>query len=210
MTIKAVFIDFDLTLVDTKPGVKASYRALCKLTNQKPTKKGFERYVGSRFSETIDRLHKESNIPKKKIIQTYLKAYKSKIPNMKYYGKKIIPKLKDRKIIILTNNYKKAVKAACRHLNIKYDRLITDQDMKKDQKKHDAIIKTLNKLNLKKSEAVYVGDHINDVKEARKAGIISVIVPTGVYKKSYLKKFHPDFLLPSLKKLPKIIKDSNK
>jgi len=210
MTIKAVFIDFDLTLVDTKPGVKASYKALSKLTNQKPTKKGFQEYVGSRFSEMIERLHKESGISKKKLIQTYLKAYKSKIPKMKYYGKKVIPKLKDKKIIILTNNYRKAVKETCKHFNIKYDKLITDNEMKKDQKKHDAIIKTIKKLNLKKSEAIYVGDHINDVKEAHKAGIRSVVVPTGVYKKSYLKKFHPDFLVPSLKKLPEIIKDSNK
>ncbi|MBD3354461.1 HAD-IA family hydrolase [Candidatus Woesearchaeota archaeon] len=206
MTIKAVFFDFDLTLVDTKPGVKASYKALSKLTDKKPTKKGFRKYVGSRFSEMIERLHKESDISKKKLIQTYLKAYRSKIPKMKYHGKKIIPMIKDKKIIILTNNYKKAVKAVCRYFNIKYDKLITDQDMKKYQKKHDAMIKTLKRLDLKKSEAVYVGDHINDVKEAHKAGIKSVIVPTGVYKRSYLKKFHPDFLLPSLKKFPKIIK----
>ena len=75
--------------------------------------------------------------------------------------------------------------------------------MKQDETKHDVIKKAMK--SLKPSEAIYVGDHINDVIEAHKAGIKAVIVPTGVFKKLYMKRYHPDYMLSSLNKLIDII-----
>ncbi|MBD3249125.1 HAD hydrolase-like protein [Candidatus Woesearchaeota archaeon] len=205
--IKAVFLDFDLTLVDSRPAVKATYKRLSKLIGKKPTKKGFQEYVGSRFSEVIEKLHKESGIPKKKLIDVYHKTYIGNVSKLRYYGKSLVSKLNKKgiTIIILTNNHKETVKKSCDHFNIRYNKLIADKDMKKGEKKHDAIKKELKSMRLNPSEALYVGDHINDIKEADKAGISSVIVPTGVFKKLELKRHNPDLIIPSLNKLAKVI-----
>jgi len=124
---------------------------------------------------------------------------------MKFYGKKLLPKLKGIKIIIITNNNRKAVKQACKYFKIKYNLLIANEDMKKNQRKHNAIKKTLKKLKLEPEQTFYVGDHINDITEAHKAGIRSVIVTTGVFKKPYIKKHHPDFIISDINKVLKLI-----
>ncbi len=205
--IKAVFLDLDLTLVDSMPAVKESYRQLSRLTNRKPDKEGFKEYIGNKFSDMVGKLHEETGIPKKKIIKTYHEAYMSKLSLIKNYGKKIIPKLKKEgiKTIILTNNHKKTAKKICEHLDISYDDLITDEDMEKTGKKHDAMKRVIKKMKIKPSEALYAGDHINDIKEARKAGVLSAVVPTGVFKKSELEKHNPDIAISSLDDLAKMI-----
>lgn len=204
--IKAIFFDFDLTLVNSRPGAKATYKALWKLTNQKTSKKGFQAYVGSRFSEMVDELNKRSGVSKKTIISTFNRIYASKIPKMKFYGKKLFPKLREVKVIILSNNTKTAIKKVCSYYNIKYYALYADEDMAKNETKANAISRTLRRLKLNRSEALYVGDHINDVIESHKAGIKAVIVPTGVFKKLYIMRYHPDFMISSLNKLTKLLK----
>lgn len=202
--IKAVFFDLDLTLIDSMPGAIASYNAVCKEAGIKTSKKGFQKYVGSRFSSMVNEFHEISKVPKQKLILTYLHAYNNSIPKMKQYGKNLLDKLKTKKIII-TNNTRKAAEKAVDYFDISYDFMITDEDMKKNEKKHDAMKRVLKKLKLKHSEALYVGDHINDVIEAHKSGIKSVIVPKGVFSKTYLKKFHPDFLLNNIDEVSRLI-----
>ena len=81
--------------------------------------------------------------------------------------------------------------------------MVASDDMKKDENKHDIIKKAIK--SKPSSESIYVGDHINDVIEAHKAGIKAVIVPTGVFKRMYIKRYHPDFMIPNLNKLTEII-----
>ena len=204
--IKAIFFDFDLTLVNSTAGAKATYYGLWKKAGLKTSKKGYQQYVGSRFKDVVEDLHEKSGMSKKKIIDEFNKLYIKKIPKMKFLAKGLFYKLKNVKKMIITNNNRTAVEAACKYFGIKYDKLIADDNMAKDERKHDAILKNIKKLGIKKSEAMYVGDHVNDVKEAYKAGIKSVIVPTGVFKKLYIKRYNPDFMISSLKKLPKLIK----
>lgn len=204
--IKIIFFDFDLTLVNSMPGAKATYYSLCRITKQNPTRNGFKQYVGTRFSKMIDNLHNLSGTPRKELTDAYNNIYESKIPEMRFYGKDLFPKLKGIKIAILTNNNGDAVKKVCKYFKIRYDYLIADENMEKDDKKHNAVIKLLKKLKFKHSEALYVGDHINDVIEAHRAGIKSVIVPTGVFKKLYIMKYHPDFMVSSINKVEELVK----
>ena len=206
--IKALFFDLDLTLVDTRASARATYLMFSKIIHKKPTKRGFQKYVGSKFSDIINFYHKESNIPKSKLTDLFIKKYSSNYSKMTYYGRQLFKRLnksKAQKIIILSNNNKQAVKNICKHFNIRYDKLIANEDMKKSEKKHNAILKTIKKLKIKKSEAIYIGDHINDVIEAHKAGVKSAVVPTGMFNKIYIKKYHPDFMISSLNRVIDLI-----
>jgi phosphoglycolate phosphatase-like HAD superfamily hydrolase len=206
--IRIIFFDFDLTLVDSRPGAKATYKSLWRLAGMKKSAKGFQQYVGSRFSLMVNHINEVSGVSKKTIVMTYQRGYDRYIPKMRFYGKELLKKLAmhpEIKMIILSNNRKESVKRACAYFKIKYDMLITDDDMAANETKASAISRTLRKLGLKKNEALYVGDHINDIKLAHKAGIKSVVVPTGVFSKLYLKRKHPDFVVNKLLDIEKII-----
>lgn len=52
------------------------------------------------------------------------------------------------------------------------------------------------------AETIYVGDHPNDVKAAREAGVRIVAVGTGVVSGEELAAFRPDLYVPSLQGVP--------
>ncbi len=49
---------------------------------------------------------------------------------------------------------------------------------------------------------IYVGDHPGDVKAARAAGAVSVVVPTGPINEGILRESKPDVVLQSLEEFP--------
>jgi len=206
MTLKAIFFDFDMTLVDSKPIARASYRALLNYKHQKPTQKGFGAYVGRRLSESIS-LFAENEDEKKKLIKIFLKVHENKLKRLKVYGKETLKYLKKKKIkvIIISNNAEEVIRKTCKIHNLHFDKIIADEDMRKGWKKHDEMKVEMKMMNLKKKEALYVGDHINDIKEGRKAGIRVISVTTGVFSKKELEKYHPAFIIKNLNELKDIL-----
>jgi len=67
----------------------------------------------------------------------------------------------------------------------------------------------LQEHKIKKTEAIIVGDKLDtDILAAKKAGIANVLVLTGVTKKQEVKmnkKIKPDFVINSLKDIPRIL-----
>ncbi len=200
--IKAIFFDFDMTLVDSGPIAKESYRALLKYTRKKPTQKGFDDYVGRRVSESISALAK-TEAEKKEMLRIFLKIHEHKITKLKVYGRYALKYLKRKKIkvVIVSNNANEVIEKTCRAHNLHFDKIIADDELKIGEKKHQAIKREIKKLNLKKEEAFYVGDHINDIKEGKKAGIRVVSVTTGVFSKEQLAKYKPYAIIKDLNEL---------
>jgi len=207
--IKLIFFDYDLTIADTRKFVKKSYNALCKASGVKPTKKGFEAYTGKRVSENIKFFSEISKRKKseQELYKVFFDAHKDEEKKAKLYNKEIFSLLKNKKIkiIIISNNSKKIIQKVLQYNKMHFDKIIADEDMKKGEEKHEKILSELKKLGLKKDAALYVGDHINDIEEARKAGIKIASVTTGVFSKNELKKYKPDFIIENLSELKKVI-----
>ena len=199
--IKAVFFDFDLTLVNSRAGARASFKALSKLDKEI----SFKQYMGLKFSDVINHFHKKTGITKNKINDIFCESFLGELDSMKFYASGLFPKLKRKKIVIITYNTRRVVSKIAKHFGIKYDLMITDDDFGKNEGKHTGILNALKKFKLKKNGVLYVGDHIVDVIEAHKAGIKSVVVPTGVLKKIYIKKYHPDFMVSNINKISDLI-----
>jgi HAD superfamily hydrolase (TIGR01549 family) len=204
MTIKAIFFDFDQTLVDTMPASIKCFKGWCRLTNLKPTKKLFNKFIELRVKDAVNLFHEKSGISKKELQKNFTETFTESIPEIKFYGGELLPKLKNQKIAIITYNIKDVVIPILKYFNVKYDLLITDDDIL-NAEKHDAMLMALKKLKLKKSEVLYVGDVITDVIESHKAGIKSVVVPTGFMKKIYIKRAHPDFFVSNINKVADLI-----
>lgn len=204
--IKAIMFDFDMTLVNSMPLAHASYRALLNYKKIKPTEKGFDAYIGKRLSESIEQLAKDKR-EKKNLIDIFLKIHESRIKKLKVYSKEVLKYLKNKKIkiVIISNNSREVIKMVCRIHKLHYNLIVADENMKEGEEKHQAIIRTLKKLNLNKNEIFYVGDHINDIREGKKAGVRVISVTTGVFSANQLKRYHPYTIINNLNQLRKIV-----
>ena len=205
----AILFDFDLTLVNSKPGGVASFRALCQATRIKPTKELEKIYFGKRVSESMIFFSKNSRvkISPQELYKIYLKSFKAKISQTKVYGKEILSYLQKNKIkiVIISANSESIIKLICKHFKLSYDLLITDNQMPKKSEKSVAITQAIRKLKLKKGQVFYVGDHINDIIQGKKAGVRVISVTTGFYKANDLKKYNPDYIIKNLNEIKKII-----
>lgn len=206
MKVKAVFFDFDMTLADTEKGVLATYKEFCKFANMFPHKHALGQYMGNKVSENIEKFTKNKK-EQKLLYKLFLRVFMHEIPYFTVYGKELLSHLKKNKIkiIIISNNSRKAIKAACRYWKIPHDMIVGDEDMRKDWEKHQEITYVIKKLQLKKSQVLYVGDHIHDIQEAKKAKLKIASVTTGVFGKKELLRYHPDYIINNLNELIQLI-----
>ena len=204
MKFKAILFDWDLTLANSLKVNLIAYKAVCKEVGIKPTRKEFRRFIGSSVTNNVRYFQKEYGY-KKDLRKTMKGAFMENIDKIKIYDKNITNELKKKaKIAIITGNSEAIIKAVAKKHKMKYDALIGDETTKGKEKVW-AIKQLLKKFKLKKKDVVYVGDHINDVKQAHKAGVKAIIIPSKVNRKSYLKKFHPEFILRNLKEVKRIL-----
>src|SRR3989338_2169341 len=160
--LKAILFDWDMTLVDSKHLVKYAYLALCRAAGEKPTKRGIEEYCGNRLSVNIEnfcnRNKKTFKGTKKDLMKVYIKTFEKYDPRIKFKGKNILNELRKRgvKIAIVSNNTKFSIVKPAKKYKIKYDVLIADEDLKKSDRKSDAIKKAIKKLKFDKREVTYV------------------------------------------------------
>ena len=212
MKFKAVFFDWDLTLVNSLKANKMAYRAICKEVGEKPTEKGFKRFVGSSVTKNVDyfysRRRKTYKGTKLKLRNVLKGAFMKHLNTIKVYDAKVLRDLKKMKmkIAIITGNAESIVRATAKKHKMPYDALFGDEH-RKGRDKVWAIRQLLKRFKLKKKDVVYVGDHPNDIKQAHKAGIKVLITPSGgVYSRDFLKKFHPDFYCANLKCVERTVK----
>lgn len=205
MRFKAVFFDWDLTLVNSRKANRIAYRAACKEVGEKPTKEGFRIFVGNSVTGNVNYFYSRHRKTYKKgkagLRNVLKKNFMKAIRTIKAYDVSVLHDLKKMgiKTAIITGNAESIVRAFAKKHNICYDALFGDEHMK-GRSKMWAIGRLLNKFKLKKRDVVYVGDHVNDIKQAHRAGVKALITPSpGIYSRSYLQKFHPDFYCSNLR-----------
>jgi len=71
--------------------------------------------------------------------------------------------------------------------------------------KHHAIKKLIKKLDIKRSEAVYIGDEFRDIKACKKARVSIISVTWGFDSRGLLEKGKPDFIAATPDEMVNII-----
>ena len=206
MKFKAVFFDWDLTLVNSLKANKLSYKAVCKQAGTKEHKDEFRRFMGNSVTSNVNYFYKKYKGSKSKLRTALKDGFLKNLGTIRVYDKNITNELRKfgLKIAIITGNSEKVVKSVAKKHKMKLDMIVGDEHTK-GRNKLWAIKYLLNKFRLKKKDVIYVGDHINDIKQAHRAGVKSMIVPSYVYRKNYLKKFHPEFICNNLKCVKKVV-----
>ncbi|MBB5913986.1 phosphoglycolate phosphatase [Nocardia transvalensis] len=189
-----VGFDLDMTLIDSRPGIRACYQALSERTGT---------FIDSDL--TITRLgppleEEMVNWFPAAEVAAMADLYREMYPTHAVTGTLAMPGAREAiaavqaaggRAIVVSAKYEPNAKLHLKHLDIPADAVIGDLWAEKKA------------LALREHGAsIYVGDHLGDVRGARVAGAYSVAVATGPYSADELRAAGADTVLPDLTAFP--------
>ncbi|MFF3955474.1 HAD family hydrolase [Streptomyces sp. NPDC001890] len=189
-----VGFDLDMTLLDTRPGIKAAYQALSAETGT-PIDADL---VVSRLGPPVDE-ELRNWFPADKVAATadrYREIYATHAiaPSLALPGaRESVAAIRERggRTLVVTAKHEPSAKLHLTHLGIEPDAVIGG--LWAEAKGHA----------LREHGAhIYVGDHTGDVRGARTAGALSVAVATGPCDERELREAGADVVLSSLTEFP--------
>jgi HAD superfamily hydrolase (TIGR01509 family) len=113
---------------------------------------------------------------------------------------------KNVKIAIATTRSKRDVISRLEKTSFKncIDLIITREDVKKPKPSPEQILLAIDRLSIPPSRCIMIGDMPTDIEAAKKAGVMSIGVASGIFKKQ-LTKVKPDFIVKSIKEVPDVL-----
>ncbi len=209
--IKLIIFDLDGTLVD-------AYLAIIKSFNYAMQKMGYPKQAVLTIRRAVGWGDENLLMPfvREKDLKLALKIYRQhhKTSLVKYSC--LFPRVKKVLIYLKNKGYKLAVASnrptefswiLIRHLGLrKYFDYVLCADKLRHIKPHPEILnKIMKKLSLKPYQTIYVGDMVIDVQAGRRAGIKTIIVPTGSSTKSEIKRQKPYRIIRGITDLLKLL-----
>jgi len=197
--IKTIIFDFDGTLADSlKMGLKI-VNELSEKYNYKKIK-NYKKLKDKNAKYIITKVLGLSKVKLPFYVNDVKKRLNKQIKNVKIF--KGIPSLmkklsKNYTIGILSSNSKENVKFVLEKNKISYDFIMPTSIFGK----YKVIKKLIDKNKLNRSEVVYVGDEIRDIKACKRLGIKIISVSWGYNSKKALKKHKPDYLVDKPKEI---------
>tara|TARA_Y100000310_G_C20666513_1_gene807801 strand:- start:65 stop:694 length:630 start_codon:yes stop_codon:yes gene_type:complete len=176
--IKAIIFDYDGVIVDSFHHVYEVYKVICQeLSIPCPESLvEFRRIYGYNSKECNKNLGikdygKASKIFKREILKRNVKIF----PGIKEVLRKLSKKYK---LILISSAYKEEVIQKLERFSISnnFSDIIGKMEYEKRLNKTESIIKTIEKIGIKKDEVVLIGDRDVDYEEGRKAGLKYVIL----------------------------------
>lgn len=209
--IKVIVFDFDLTLVDSFCALHGSWHDFEKYHQIYFLKIPEKEIWGMSKELLFKKISRQAgNHLSWQEIRDLAKKYSTKhFAHLKIRAKKMLKDFKKDKIKIgiVSYNFEHVIRAALKNKfnkDIKFDFVLTPSKTV-HREKYQFLNQVLKKYKVRKKELIFIGDHIEDIKAAKKAGVISAGVATGLFSMKELKKYHPDILIDKLSKLKKYV-----
>ncbi|MFJ9945527.1 HAD family hydrolase [Streptomyces erythrochromogenes] len=189
-----VGFDLDMTLIDSRPGIRAAYRALSAETGTYIDADAAVTRLGPPLDEELAHWFPQAEIP------AMADRYREIYPDYAIEPTPAMPGAREAvaavqamggRAIVVTAKHEPNARLHLEHLGIEPDAVIGwlwAEAKAGALREHGA--------------QVYVGDHIGDVRGARTAGALSVAVPTGPCPEPELRAAGADVVLPDLTALP--------
>ena len=213
--IRAVIFDLDGTLLIMKLKVKETKEKLIQRLRE--------------IGVNIDRI--DPKIPTENIVSEVIKEYgfsrdylmklvdevyipyeleAAETAELRDGMKEVLTELKAMgfKLAVASNNSRHGVHLALENTSIKkfFDVIVTRTDVNRMKPDGALIAETLRRLNVKPSEAIYIGDTIYDILAARKVGVKSIAISGGAQPINLILNSKPDILIKDVKVIPKVLK----
>ncbi|MFI6856905.1 HAD family hydrolase [Streptomyces sp. NPDC050416] len=189
-----VGFDLDMTLIDSRPGIRACYQELSERTGTYIDADLAVTRLGPPLAEELINWFPADEV------ETVADVYREMYPAIAIAATPALPGAREAiaavreaggRAIVVTAKYEPNAKLHLAHLGIEPDAVIGDlwaEQKAEALREHDA--------------GVYVGDHVGDVRGARTAGALSVAVATGPCPAEELRTAGADVVLTDLTEFP--------
>ncbi|MEV0689665.1 HAD family hydrolase [Streptomyces sp. NPDC050388] len=194
-----VGFDLDMTLIDSRPGIRACYLALAERTGTRIDADLVVTRLGPPLEDEL-----VNWFPAERVEEA-ADLYRAMYPTYAIAPTPALPGARDAmaavreaggRAIVVTAKHEPNAKLHLAHLGIEPDAVIGD--LWAEQKA----------LALREHDAgVYVGDHVGDVRGARTAGALAVAVATGPCDPAELRAAGADVVLGDLTEFPRWLSD---
>lgn len=210
--IKTIIFDFDGVIVKSNfPGAYVLEKLLADNGIKKSVKYLFPHFgepPKQILQEMLHRRHVE------RIMKEYTKImtsddYVNKVKLVKGTKTTLSKIRKDFKIAVASGAIRPSLLKVMKHTGVKkyFPVTLSANDVRHGKPHPEILLKAMKKLKVKKREAVYVCDAPNDVIAARRAGIKSIVVLTGVLDRKTAKTMKADFIIHDITKLGALLKE---
>jgi HAD superfamily hydrolase (TIGR01549 family) len=209
--IKLVLFDWDQTLIHSYDVVESWYNHLHKDLKYNIDGMDMQWIFSSTTAECDAKLMQNNPGLTREKLKEFDTEFVKQYYAQKIYGLPLVYWLKRQsiKVGIVTNADKRSVLAMLKEKKKLFDVLLSFEDANDGQSKKGRMITSLQKYGLKPYEAMYIGDHVNDIRYAKEAGVVAVGYVNKTYTKKELEKENPAYIIQGIEDVRKIVKKIN-
>ncbi len=202
--VRGVIFDLDGTLIDSYQAIYMGFHHVYTQLNLPPLSFAeVKKVVGRGLNHTFRELLGEDLVPRA------LTLFREKYEEVFREHTKILPDvpevleaLHNWKILmaVATNKLGRFSRAIFEHFHLLnyFTAIIGDGDVSQNKPDPEMIYLALDKMGLRKEEAIFVGDSVIDIETAKNAGIRIMAIPSGNTSREDLEKAQPTVLLNRL------------
>ncbi|MEU1286867.1 haloacid dehalogenase-like hydrolase [Kitasatospora sp. NPDC005856] len=189
-----VGFDLDMTLLDTRPGIRATYLALSAETGTHIDVDLVVTRLGPPLLDEIRNWFPEDEV--ERVADRYRELYRDHAfgPTVALPGAHAAVaavRAHGGRVAVITGKYEPNARLHLEHAGLAADTVIGD-----------LWAETKGEALREHGASVYVGDHLGDIRGARSADAVAVCVPTGPYSAQELREAGADVVLADLTGFP--------
>lgn len=189
-----VGFDLDMTLLDTRPGIRATYLALSAETGTHVDADLVVTRLGPPLADEIRNWFPEDEV--ERAVGRYRELYRDHAfaPTVALPGAHAAVeavRAHGGRVAVITGKYEPNARLHLEHSGLAADTVVGD-----------LWAETKGAALREYGASVYVGDHLGDIRGARVAGAVAVCVPTGPYGADELREAGADVVLADLTGFP--------
>lgn len=212
---KLVIFDLDGTLLNTLTDLTNSVNHTLKYFNQTPlSEKEIRYYLGFGPRHLLDKALKMEMSDYEyhdiyEIYNNYYRIHKNDYTRPYEGIVEVLVKLKESGYLlsVCSNKQDDATKSLVKDIfGDVFDFVIGSSDLYQKKPAPDMVYKTLEVLNVKKEDAIYIGDTEVDLKTASQSGLRSIAVLYGFRDKEDLRDFSPLAFVDEPRELVEVVK----
>lgn len=208
----AVIFDFDLTLVDSRPGFVAGHRyAAEQLQVPAPTPEAIARAIGTPLELVVPRMFP---LMSEERAAEYIRHYRLKADETMVDLTEVLPGARETiacleenglRLAIVSQKLRRLVDPVLRREGWEIDVVLGGEDVPAFKPDPGGLLLALDRLGLAPDDAIYVGDTTIDADAADNAGLRFVGVLTGPTTRGEMEQHASLALLDSVGKLPEFL-----
>jgi len=206
--MKAIFFDFDGTIIDSSIDLANSINFMLKELNLKTFNIDLIRsWIGGGATKLVQKALDEAKGEfSNKALDIFLSHYENNLINHTYLYDDVKDTLlelkKDYILTLITNKPYKFVNPILKHFDLDIFEIILGGDSLEYKKPHPYPLEyCMDKLNLTTDEVIMVGDSFNDIEAAKNAKIKSILVTYG-----FDENIEADYKIDNFKDIKKCLK----